>query len=438
MGLREHRGNRATSFFDQPHRTALHGHFHFLVIQSHLPQDGGVQVAVIVRILHRLVPDLVGRSVDRAALHASAGEPRGKAAGVVIAPGGILRPRRSAELAGPDHQCLVEHPALLQVAQQARDRPVRRPAERGVGVDVPVRVPPAVPAAAVTNLDEPNAALGEAPGQQELPPEVVGLLLADAVKRQDFVRLGRKIDQLRGGELHSRGQLVRLGPGRNVGIDRVLLSELTVQLEQRLHLSVALGSAPALRRVEVRDRRRARLERRRRHARAEVSARQLHRRRRPPDVHERGQVLVGRSERVRHPTPQRGVVDLPPAVPRAGLDDGGKVVDLGAPHRPHDGDVVDPAAHVREPVRDRGSRLTVPGERAPAGDDRPLHFRAVVAEPHRVDERTGPLVVLGIERVDVADAAAHEQKDHRLGLRERGPATTSRARPRPERRLPVR
>jgi hypothetical protein len=48
-----------------------------------------------------------------------------------------------------------------------------------------------------------------------------------------------------------------------------------------------------------------------------------------------------------------------------------------------------------------------------AGDDRPLHFREVVAEPDRVDQFAGPLVVFGIERVDVAHAAAHEQEDDR-------------------------
>ena len=50
------------------------------------------------------------------------------------------------------------------------------------------------------------------------------------------------------------------------------------------------------------------------------------------------------------------------------------------------------------------------------GNHRPLHLRDVVAEADGVDQFAGPLVVLGIERVDVADAAAHEQKDDRLGL----------------------
>ena len=58
--LRKHSGNWAISFLDQPHRLAEYGHVHFLVIQSHLLQDGSVQIAVIVRILLRLVSHFIG------------------------------------------------------------------------------------------------------------------------------------------------------------------------------------------------------------------------------------------------------------------------------------------------------------------------------------------------------------------------------------------
>ena len=40
----------------------------------------------------------------------------------------------------------------------------------------------------------------------------------------------------------------------------------------------------------------------------------------------------------------------------------------------------------------------------------------VVAEADGIDQLAGVLVVLRIEGVDVADAAAHEQEDDRLGL----------------------
>ena len=114
--------------------------------------------------------------------------------------------------------------------------------------------------------------------------------------------------------------------------------------------------------------------------------------------------------------PKVGWSNCRPRWPVRGLDDRRKMIALVAPHRAHDGDLVDHAADVREPVRNRNARLAVPRERALAGDDRPLHLRQVVAESDGVDQFAGPLVVLGIERVDVADAAAHEQENDRLGL----------------------
>ena len=46
-----------------------------------------------------------------------------------------------------------------------------------------------------------------------------------------------------------------------------------------------------------------------------------------------------------------------------------------------------------------------------------LHVGDVVAEPDHIDHLPGPLVVFGVEGIDVADAAAHEQEDDRLGSR---------------------
>ncbi len=45
-----------------------------------------------------------------------------------------------------------------------------------------------------------------------------------------------------------------------------------------------------------------------------------------------------------------------------------------------------------------------------------LHLRDVVAEADGVDQFAGVLVALRIESIDVADAAAHEKKDDRIGL----------------------
>src|ERR1043165_2310079 len=56
-------------------------------------------------------------------------------------------------------------------------------------------------------------------------------------------------------------------------------------------------------------------------------------------------------------------------------------------------------------------------ERAQAGNDRTLHRRQIVTKSNRIDELAGPLVILGIERVDMTDSAAHEEENDRPGLR---------------------
>ena len=144
--------------------------------------------------------------------------------------------------------------------------------------------------------------------------------LADAVEVAHVLRLAGEIDDLRRGELHPGGQLVGPGAGRDVGVDGVALAELVVQVLERLHLPLALARLLAPGRLQIRDRRLARLERSGGHARAEVAAGQLHRRGRPADVHERGQVLVGAAQGVGDPAPEGRMIELPAAVPGAGLD----------------------------------------------------------------------------------------------------------------------
>ena len=112
-----------------------------------------------------------------AGLHAAAGQPHRERARVMIAAEELravarLVHRRAAELAAPDDQRVVEQAALLEIGQQAVDRPVGLPAEmRQLLDDVlaergAVRVP-----AAMVELHEADAALDEPPRQQAVVGE---------------------------------------------------------------------------------------------------------------------------------------------------------------------------------------------------------------------------------------------------------------------------
>src|SRR6185295_11152653 len=111
------------------------------------------------------------------------------------------------------------------------------------------------------------------------------------------------------------------------------------------------------------------------------------------------------------------MIKLPSAMAGAGFDDSGKMIALVTPHGANNSDVVDHTADVRKPIGNGYAGFAVTRKGAQAGNDRALHFSEVVAEADGVDELSCVLVVLRIESVDVADAAAHEKEDDGPGLR---------------------
>src|SRR5215467_4805335 len=75
------------------------------------------------RILDDVVAKLVGFSLDNARLDSPSREPPGVALGMVVA--SVIRSGqfalaiyRPAELAAPNHQCVFEQPAALEVSEQ--------------------------------------------------------------------------------------------------------------------------------------------------------------------------------------------------------------------------------------------------------------------------------------------------------------------------------
>src|SRR5206468_2974156 len=96
-------------------------------------------------------------------LDATAGHPRGVALGIMIPAGGVLGPWGAPKFARPNDQGLLEHAALFQILDETCDRQVGGAAERCVRFHVAVRIPRAIAAAGVANLDEAHALLREPP-----------------------------------------------------------------------------------------------------------------------------------------------------------------------------------------------------------------------------------------------------------------------------------
>src|SRR5690606_2956351 len=116
----------------------------------------------------------------------------------------ILAERRAAELRAPDDERLVEETALLEIADERRDRLVRHArVELELAVEVRVLIP-----GGVVDVDEAHAALDEPPCEDAVPRErrvdsghvpataLERLLAIDAIHRERRIALRREIDEL--------------------------------------------------------------------------------------------------------------------------------------------------------------------------------------------------------------------------------------------------
>ncbi len=138
----------------------------------------------------------VGAADDAAAAHAGAGEGGRPGASVVV-----VAVIRSAELAHPDNQRVVEQAAIVEVLHQGGHRAVEDLAQVALAVD---RAAVRVPVARVHHLDETDAVLDQAAGAEALPAE-----RSVAVQFADAQRLLLDLERLLG-DLH-RHLSVNLG-----------------------------------------------------------------------------------------------------------------------------------------------------------------------------------------------------------------------------------
>ena len=67
-------GDGAVAFFHEVEGPAVGCEIHLLIVQAHQAENRRLQIADVMRILHGLVANLVGRALDHTTPHAGAGQ----------------------------------------------------------------------------------------------------------------------------------------------------------------------------------------------------------------------------------------------------------------------------------------------------------------------------------------------------------------------------
>ena len=142
-------------------------------------------------------------------LHAAAGEEHGHGFGVVAAAeridaAALVVVGRAAEFAAPDDERVVEHAALLEVADERGDRLVHAADALGVGA---LEVVVAVPAAA-EDLHEAHAFLHEPAREQALAAKGRGVLVVQPIHLAGGVGLALEVEHVGHFHLHAKGEFV--------------------------------------------------------------------------------------------------------------------------------------------------------------------------------------------------------------------------------------
>ena len=91
------------------------------MVDAELVQDGGPKVIHGADIGDGAVAEFVGGSVGDAAFDASASEPEAETERVVVATVAALRERCASEFPGENDQGILQHPAVLEVADERGD-----------------------------------------------------------------------------------------------------------------------------------------------------------------------------------------------------------------------------------------------------------------------------------------------------------------------------
>src|SRR5262249_56295754 len=136
-----------------------------------------------------------GVGVGGASLAAAARQPDAETELVMVAAVGALCKGRPPELAGPDHECLLEQPACFQVPQQCCDRLIDGTGVVLVAATQSAMLIPAVGAdIRAGQFDKASATLDESPRDQTLGREDLRRLVARFQGVQFFRRCALALD----------------------------------------------------------------------------------------------------------------------------------------------------------------------------------------------------------------------------------------------------
>lgn len=206
------------------------------MIESEKMEEGGVKIVDVDFVFHGRVTQFIGGAVGLPAFDAGSGQPQTERASVVISARGVagdvaIGGRRSAELAAPDDERVLEQPFLFQVAEERGDGFVGFGGFIAQGVlEVVVMIPAAVP-----DLDEAHAFLEQAPGDEHLAAE-----WRLAVEIAGFLGFFGDVERIGRFHLHLIGKLVGLEARFELSVLLEVLGVNLIELVQEIELAALL------------------------------------------------------------------------------------------------------------------------------------------------------------------------------------------------------
>src|SRR4029079_8841850 len=89
-------------------------------IKTQLMQYRCMNVGYVMPVFHSMEPELVGHPVSQSAFYTPARQPRAESLGMMIA-SCAFRARGASKLCAEDNERVLEHAALFQVFEEARN-----------------------------------------------------------------------------------------------------------------------------------------------------------------------------------------------------------------------------------------------------------------------------------------------------------------------------